>query len=171
MINIIKILTASIVSVAFLGCNSDVAEAESTGINITESIIDGTENATVALMSIEGMTCEVGCAKFINGRLAKTEGVLSTEIDFDENLAKVSFDSDKTSALKLAEMVNLLNHGQYKVSAVEVQKIRKVENSSGSIAPASNSGSSEKELDQIQYESFKSISFPNIFNIFKLKLV
>jgi periplasmic mercuric ion binding protein len=168
---LIIIVVAFLFTISFIGCSNEAVKTDTSATTFSERIMEGDENSTVAYMSIEGMSCEVGCAKFINGRLSKTEGVLASEIDFEENLAKVSFDPAVVSAKDLAEMVNKLNDGQYKVSSVEVEQTKKVEGGTGVSAPTSKSNASDRGQDQIEYESFRSISFPNIFNLFKLKLV
>ncbi len=170
-INMIKelltIVVAFVFTISLIGCSNDVQEADASETIFTESVIEGDENSTVAYMSIEGMSCEMGCAKFINGRLSKTEGVLASEMDFEENLATVTFDPAIVSAKDLAGMVNKLNDGEYKVVSVEVEQTKKTEGSTKVITPTSNSNASENGQEQLNYEPFKSISFPNIFNLFK----
>ena len=41
------------------------------------------------------MTCAMGCAKTIEKKLAKTNGVLSAKVDFENELAMVEFDAEK----------------------------------------------------------------------------
>ena len=61
-------------------------------------------NATYAKaeFTIEGMTCAVGCAKTIEKKLAKMEGVKSAKVDYDKKLAMVEYDNAKvnTNALE-----------------------------------------------------------------------
>lgn len=46
---------------------------------------------------IEGMTCEVGCAARIEKKVAVSEGVQSSKVDFKTKTAYVSFDPSVTS--------------------------------------------------------------------------
>ncbi len=45
-----------------------------------------------AEFNIEGMTCAIGCAKTIEKKLAKMEGVKSAKVDFDKKIAMVEYD-------------------------------------------------------------------------------
>jgi periplasmic mercuric ion binding protein len=154
---------------AIAGCSNEGAQnSDAAETTFTEKVVEADEDGAVAFMAIEGMSCEVGCAKFINKKLSVAEGVLASEIDFEEGIAKVSFDPEKTNAKDLAGMVNKLNDGQYKVVNVEVEKRKKAANAPEVKESSSKASSSDNDLEQV---SFRSISFPNVFNLFKLKLV
>lgn len=76
----------------------------------TEVITDTKEfdpNATYAKaeFTVEGMTCEIGCAKTIEKNIAKMDGVKSAKVDFDKKLAMVEFDQDKVSTNDLEDAV------------------------------------------------------------------
>ena len=55
--------------------------------------------------SIEGMTCEMGCAKTIERKMAKMDGVKSAKVDFKKELAMVEYDEAKVTAESLEETV------------------------------------------------------------------
>lgn len=58
-----------------------------------------------AEFGIEGMTCAMGCAKTIEKKIAKMEGVKSATVDFDKRLAMVEFDDAKVTTTSLEEAV------------------------------------------------------------------
>lgn len=58
-----------------------------------------------AEFGIEGMTCQMGCAKTIEKKIAKMEGVKSAVVDFDTRLAMVEYDTDKVTTAALEEAV------------------------------------------------------------------
>ncbi|WP_299394334.1 heavy metal-associated domain-containing protein [uncultured Gelidibacter sp.] len=64
-------------------------------------------NATYAKaeFGIEGMTCAMGCAKTIEKKIAKMEGVKSATVDFDKRLAMVEYDNAKVTPKSLEEAV------------------------------------------------------------------
>ena len=64
-------------------------------------------NATYAKaeFGIKGMTCEMGCAKTIEKKIAKMEGVKSAKVDFDRELAMVEYDNAKVTPASLEEAV------------------------------------------------------------------
>ena len=99
------ILTATVIFCMTISCkNSSKAEVKtvengSTEIIETSEIVAGNfediENYAKAEFTIKGMTCAMGCAKTIEKKLAKTDGVLSAKVDFENELASVEFDADK----------------------------------------------------------------------------
>ena len=58
-----------------------------------------------AEFGIEGMTCEMGCAKMIEKKIAKMEGVKSAKVDFDKRLAMVEYDNAKVTPISLEDAV------------------------------------------------------------------
>jgi copper chaperone CopZ len=74
------------------------------------------EKAQVAL-AISGMTCEIGCAKTIQSKLSKKEGVLDAKVVFADSIATIEFDANKTSEKDLIAFVNGIAGGDlYKAS-------------------------------------------------------
>lgn len=69
---------------------------------------------------IKGMTCAMGCAKTIEKKMAKMDGVKMAKVDFDKELAMVEFDEAKVTPNSLEEAVA-------KVSDIyKVEEIKKV---------------------------------------------
>ncbi len=58
-----------------------------------------------AAFNIEGMTCAIGCAKTIEKKLAKMEGVKSAKVDFDKKLAMVEYDEAQVTTTSLENTV------------------------------------------------------------------
>lgn len=58
-----------------------------------------------AEFNIEGMTCAIGCAKTIEKKLAKMEGVKSAKVDFDKKLAMVEYDEAQVTTTSLENTV------------------------------------------------------------------
>ena len=71
----------------------------------TIASLDPNANYAKAEFTIEGMTCEIGCAKTIEKKLAKMEGVKSATVDFDKKLAMVEFDDALVTTTSLEETV------------------------------------------------------------------
>ena len=70
-----------------------------------ESTLDPNATYAKAEFTIEGMTCELGCAKTIEKKLANMEGVKSAKVDFDKKLAMVEFDEARVTTTSLEETV------------------------------------------------------------------
>ena len=78
------------------------------------------ENLETASFTIEGMTCEVGCAKTIESKLAGTDGVSEAKVDFETKIATVKFDKTKQSIESLTKTVEKVGGGDlYKVTKSE----------------------------------------------------
>ena len=60
---------------------------------------------TKAEFNIEGMTCAIGCAKTIEKKLAKMEGVKSAKVDFDKKVAMVEYDEAIVTTTSLENTV------------------------------------------------------------------
>lgn len=103
-------------------CGNKEEEKKEVEIVLTKNIIEGDTAQSIASLNIEGMTCEVGCAGFITSKLSQMTGVLSAEVVFDKNLAKVKFDDSKITENDIIAAIQKLNEGQYKVTKVEVEK-------------------------------------------------
>ena len=69
---------------------------------------------------ISGMTCEIGCAKTIESKLSKKEGVASAKVVFTDSIAEVEFDRTKTSSEDLITLINGIAGGDSYV-ATEVK--------------------------------------------------
>ena len=67
--------------------------------------------------TISGMTCEIGCAKIIQSKLSKKEGVLAAKVVFTDSIATIAFDGNTTSKKDLIAFVDGIAGGAlYKAS-------------------------------------------------------
>lgn len=92
------------------GCKNELQPelktVEVTPIQNTEkSLTDPNARFAKVEFSIEGMTCEMGCAKTIERKMAKMDGVKSAKVDFKNELAMVEYDEAKVTAESLEETV------------------------------------------------------------------
>ncbi|MBT8259942.1 MAG: heavy-metal-associated domain-containing protein [Flavobacteriaceae bacterium] len=102
-----KILTIAILALVIVACKN---EKQPKVINVETEVSKKAEldpNATYAKaeFTIKGMTCEMGCAKTIEKKLAKMDGVKSATVDFGKELAMVEFDEAKVNTENLVETV------------------------------------------------------------------
>lgn len=119
-----NIIVASALLLALTSCK-DKAEPEVKTVDVevgakeVASTLD--PNATYAKVEfgIEGMTCAVGCAKTIEKKMAKMDGVKSAKVDFDKRLAMVEYDEAKVTPKSLEEAVAKVSD-VYKVTDMKV---------------------------------------------------
>ncbi len=78
------------------------------------------QNITVA---IEGMTCEIGCAKLIESKLVKTEGVEFVAVNFEAKEGNITYHANKINKEELKNVIqNIAGGDLYSVTAIkEVQ--------------------------------------------------
>ncbi len=77
-------------------------------------------------LAISGMTCEIGCAKTIQSKLSKKEGVLNAKVIFTDSIANIEFDANTTSKQDLIAFVDGIAGGEmYKASETSAKKTHK----------------------------------------------
>lgn len=171
----IKIIFSAVIIVAVLILHACTPKKEvSEEIKIETVVKEGAEAQSMAVIGIDGMTCAVGCAGFIEKKLSNLDGVLSAEVNFDENKANIQFDDSKISEKELISEISKLNDGQYKITTVAVEKtVKKTINTEGVKEAAKQVSffkinADETEEESVSYtDGLKSLVFPNIFNWIK----
>lgn len=76
-----------------------------------------------ATFQIEGMTCALGCAKMIEGKLSGLQGVKEATVDFESKTATVVFDDAKQNGESLTQTVQKIANGSYTVENLEVKTL------------------------------------------------
>jgi len=105
-------------SVVVWSCKNETEpKIETVEVSETKAVKEFDADATLAKaeFKIEGMTCAIGCAKTIEKKLSKMEGVKSASVDFDKKLAMVEYDEAKVTTASLEETV-INTSKQYSVS-------------------------------------------------------
>jgi len=91
-----NILTVVLVATLFVACKSDVkpeVKTIETDVAVTtEKALNLDANFIKTEFTIHGMTCAIGCARTIESKIAKMDGVKSAKVDFDRKLAMVEYD-------------------------------------------------------------------------------
>lgn len=106
-----NILAIAIISVSIVACKSETSPEIKTVETKTEVNTNAAKtldpNATYAKaeFGIEGMTCAMGCAKTIEKKIAKMDGVKSAKVDFEKELAMVEYDEAMVTPQTLEEAV------------------------------------------------------------------
>ena len=97
-----------------VSCSTSVNKKEAKTMKNQEVVnVEEIKNIEV---DIEGMTCEIGCARLIQSKLYKKEGVKFADISFENKLGKISFDVNKVSVDEIKEEIQKIAGGDlYKV--------------------------------------------------------
>ena len=107
------IATLVLITVFAFSCKNEATPEVKTVPNTTEvteatkevAKLDPNAKYAKAEFKIEGMTCAMGCAKTIEKKMAKMEGVKSAIVDFDKQLAMVEYDEAKVTPASLESTV------------------------------------------------------------------
>lgn len=104
-----NILSVTFILIILSSCMKD-KNAEIKTINLSSEKInqklDPNAVYSKAVFNIKGMTCEMGCAKTIEKKLAKMDGMKSAVVDFKNEMASVEFDVAKLNHSSITKAVN-----------------------------------------------------------------
>tara|TARA_B100000795_G_scaffold102927_1_gene75872 strand:- start:240 stop:629 length:390 start_codon:yes stop_codon:yes gene_type:complete len=105
----LKLVIAIVIFTATVWSCKNKTEPQLKTIEVEEAIAKNkiADDATLAKaeFNIEGMTCAMGCAKTIEKKLAKMEGVKYAKVDFDKKLAIVEYDEAIVTSSSLESTV------------------------------------------------------------------
>ncbi|WP_369048088.1 heavy-metal-associated domain-containing protein [Tenacibaculum sp. UWU-22] len=76
-----------------------------------------TNNIKKTVLNISGMTCEIGCARTIQSKLSKKEGVVDAKVVFADSIATIQYDASKLNDASLIAFIDNIGDGKlYKAS-------------------------------------------------------
>ncbi|MEN3323951.1 heavy metal-associated domain-containing protein [Mariniflexile soesokkakense] len=112
-----NILMVGVIALFAMNCKNETKPEVKTVDVATETANTIDPNATYAKaeFTIDGMTCAMGCAKTIENKIAKMDGVKYATVDFDKKLAMVEYDEAKVTPALLEKTVTKVSD-TYKVS-------------------------------------------------------
>lgn len=119
-----SLITFGIASTLLFGCK-DAASKPAAENNETkaEKVVAVAVKPETANFKIDGMTCAMGCAKTIETKLSKMDGVQKATVDFDKKQATVEFDATVQTPEKLTKAVESTGDGEtYKVSEMKTKE-------------------------------------------------
>ena len=109
------------ISALLIICCSINDEKEKTK-DLKSDVVQMAKIETVSL-AISGMTCEIGCAKAIQSKLSKKEGVADAIVVFTDSIATITFDSNKTSTENLSSFITGIAGGNlYTASEIRLKE-------------------------------------------------
>ncbi|WP_452229018.1 cation transporter [Lacinutrix sp. MEBiC02404] len=131
-----KIAAIAVIALAAFSCKNEskaevVTVETETAVETTKAALDPNATYAKAEFTIEGMTCAIGCARTIEKKLAKMEGVKSAKVDYDKKLAMVEYDNAKVTTTSLEETVTKVGE------TYTVKEMKTVESFTGKKAEAS----------------------------------
>ena len=107
---------------ALLIISCSVNDEKGKTIDIKSDVLQIAKMETVSL-AISGMTCQIGCAKAIQSKLSKKEGVAAAVVVFTDSIATITFDSNKTSPENLSSFITGIAGGNlYTASEIRLKE-------------------------------------------------
>ena len=120
-----NILALVMVMALIVSCKNETnpeVKTVSTDIAVkTEKVLNLDANFVKSESIIDGMTCEIGCAKLIEKNINKMDGVKSAKVDFNNKLAMVEYDEAIVNHSSLEATV-ASSADTYKVSEMKTVK-------------------------------------------------
>ena len=113
-----KLVKIGFVTLAIVFSVISCSETTAQSTDTTQEVVKN----SVMTMSIEGMTCAMGCARTIETELKNVDGVNSAVVDFESATASVEFNSGLVSETGLIDFVNDYRDGSFKATTVAAKK-------------------------------------------------
>ena len=112
-------ITPSLLVFLLLGCGqSNSSEYKEEVFAVADTKVE---------MTIDGMSCQVGCAAYIDEELEKVSGVVSADVSFENKLASISYDNSLISEHDIISAINSFKDSAYSVASVDVEILKSVE--------------------------------------------
>lgn len=143
-----------------ISCNQpktkEIAVTQETEINTEEKKEVLAENKAAVNMKVEGMVCAMGCAKFIEDKVYDLNGIVASNVNFEEGTAMFEFDKSLINEEEIEEYINNIHDGQYKA---------KIASNNDATIDEDGSAEQKESLSSVK-NRIASISFPELFTYF-----
>ncbi len=70
-------------------------------------------------MKVDGMVCAMGCAKYIEDKVADLDGVTKSVVDYESGIASFEFDETQTNSKELEAYIDDIHDGQYQAEIID----------------------------------------------------
>lgn len=85
------------------------------------------ENFKSIEVEIEGMTCEIGCARTIQSKLSKVDGITFSKVDFESKKGQFTYDANKVSKNDIVSKIDGIAGGDL-YSATKTTELEEILN-------------------------------------------
>ena len=99
-----KLIIAFFLTLSFVSCNEVKKEKTTEQKEVTSKEIAADYKSIE--VDIEGMTCEIGCARTIQSKLSKVNGVTFAKVDFESKKGQFTFDAHKISKNEIIKKID-----------------------------------------------------------------
>lgn len=114
---LIKIFSIAFLILFFASCDTKVKTKEMSEEK-PETIVVA-ENLKQIKVDIKGMTCEIGCARLIQSKLYKADGITFAKVSFEDSSGIVSFDEKRINEDEIKTIIERTAGGDiYTVASI-----------------------------------------------------
>ena len=101
----------------FISCETKRESKEESKEALETNVV--AQNLQQVKVDIKGMTCEIGCARLIQSKLYKADGVTFAKISFEDSSGIVKFDQNRISEEGIKKIIEKTAGGDlYSVAAI-----------------------------------------------------
>jgi len=126
MKSINKILSIALLIIIFISCNNGKNENKEVQVVAEKSLAENLKNVEV---QIKGMTCEIGCARLIQSKLYKEEGVKFAKVSFADSIGNITYDANRITSEEIKKVIQKVAGGDlYQVvNITEVDNFKEIQ--------------------------------------------
>ena len=121
-----KIFTLLFFVLFFVSCQKNETSKDSDSTIVDKKEL--TENLNHIKVDIKGMTCEIGCARLIQSKLYKADGITYAKISFADSSGVISFDENRISTDDIKKIIQKTAGGDI-YSVVGIEEVNNLEHS------------------------------------------
>ena len=120
-----KIITLLILTLIFVSCGDKKSSIEQKKTKPAKEQLAA--NLKSVEVDIKGMTCEIGCARTIQSKLSKVDGITYAKVNFDTKKGIFTYDANKLSKNDIVKKIDKIAGGDiYKATkTTEIDSIIK----------------------------------------------
>lgn len=113
-----KLIIVFFLAATFIACNEAKKENPVEKQEVTTKEIAADFKSIE--VDIEGMTCEIGCARTIQSKLSKVNGVTLAKVNFESGKGQFTYDSNKISKEEIVKKIDGIAGGDvYSVTKIK----------------------------------------------------
>ena len=114
----IKFISLAIIILFFASCDTKKSK-EKREVESNEQKLMAKDLQQIKV-AINGMTCEIGCARLIQSKLYKAEGVSFAKVSFEDSSGVVRFDQNRINEEEIKQIIERKAGGEiYTVTSID----------------------------------------------------
>ena len=114
----IKFISLAIIILLFSACDSKKSDKPLNADPSQQELV--AEDIHQVKVAIKGMTCEIGCARLIQSKLYKADGINYAHVSFEDSSGVVRFDQNRINEDEIKRIIERTAGGEiYSVASIE----------------------------------------------------